>query len=122
MVVCLSDGPASRCDPPLCTGCGTQLVPEHRYPVATTGEQSMWRHACDCVIARPEYEATEEEVAAVRALLDRRGAPSWDRLARQVLTGLADCKTRFVIRRPDGVEIEIQYDEVRHLLGHAFEV
>lgn len=66
--------------------------------------------------------SNEAEVAAVQTLLVERRLPSSEVFARNVLSGLADCRTRVVVQVAEDQDVDISYDEVRQLLGHDLNV
>ena len=118
MVACLPDDSHRRCEVPLCRNCGHELVPEDRFPTILSESRSFWRQECVCSFESPEYPASDADVASVQTLLVERRLPSTEEFARDVLSGLADCGTRYVFRVAEDQEVEISYDEVRELLGH----
>ena len=54
----------------------------------------------------------------MQTLLVERRLPSSEVFARDVLSHLADCRTRYVFQVADDQDMEISYDEIRQLLGH----
>ena len=119
MVVCLPDDDDRRCEVPLCRNCGHELVPEDRFPTTHRREsRSLWRHQCSCSFESPVHPASDAEVASVQTLLVERRLPSSELFARDVMSNLADCRTRYVFQVAEDQDVEISYDEIRQLLGH----
>jgi hypothetical protein len=103
--------------PPACRNCGRDMALDDG-PQPMQG-RSVWKRTCACVFPpRPEYAASDQDVAQMRAFLSARGLPGSDDFARHSLSSLADTRTKLVVAMSPGDEITITFDEAVEVLGH----
>jgi len=81
--------------------------------------KSIWRKTCECGTAPPpSYPASAADIDRIRPLLEERGLPSSEDLARSVLASIAQVRTYVEFEYQGSEPVRIAADEAKAALGH----